>query len=178
MHQGYRGMKDSDNQLQNCWDTPAKKWPFLLQIAPGHRSVRYNTDLPPIQSCSSKFWAWFCIASNFDNGWRGDHNHKIMDRSFMPKYGSVSSTFATCSIFSLTVKTHIVVLWFAVYSVRILVRRRHHECFRARVSSVGSRPILCNALFIRASAEDSRSFVMVAAHVLEICSNLYKSGKN
>ena len=35
------------NQLQKCWDTPTKKRPFLLQIAPGHRSVRYNTDLPP-----------------------------------------------------------------------------------------------------------------------------------
>ena len=28
--------------------------------------------LPPIQSCSSKFWAWSCIAGNFDKGWRGD----------------------------------------------------------------------------------------------------------
>ena len=36
----------------------------------------------------------------------------------------------------------------------------------------------CVIHFIRASAEDSRSFVMVAAHVLEICSNLYKSEKN
>ena len=35
------------NQLQKCWDTPTKKWPFLLQIAAGHRSVRYNTDFPP-----------------------------------------------------------------------------------------------------------------------------------
>ena len=24
-----------------------KKRPFLLQIAPGHRSLKYNTDLPP-----------------------------------------------------------------------------------------------------------------------------------
>ena len=29
--------------------------------------------LPPIQSCSSKFWVWSCTASNFDKGWRGDH---------------------------------------------------------------------------------------------------------
>ena len=36
------------NQLQKCWDTPKNKRPLLLQIAaPGHRSVRYNTDLPP-----------------------------------------------------------------------------------------------------------------------------------
>ena len=81
---------DSYKQLQKCWDTPTKKRPFLLQIAPGHRSVRYNTDLPPIQSCSSKFWVWSCIANNFDKGRRGGHKHKIMDRPFMPKYGTVS----------------------------------------------------------------------------------------
>ena len=37
----------SYNQLQNVETLPRKKRPFLLQIAPGHRSVRYNTDLPP-----------------------------------------------------------------------------------------------------------------------------------
>ena len=98
VHYGYRGMKDSDNQLQKCWDTPTKKRPFLLQIAPGHRSLRYNTtSLPPIQSFPSKFWVWSCIGSNFDKGWRRDHKHKIMDGPFMPKYGTVvSSIFATC----------------------------------------------------------------------------------
>ena len=34
---------------------PQKKQPFMLQITASHRSVRYNIDLPPIQSCSSKF---------------------------------------------------------------------------------------------------------------------------
>ena len=62
----------------------------MLQIAASHRSVRYNTDLPPIQSCSSKFWAWSRTATNFDKGWRGDHKHKIMDRPFMPKYHTLS----------------------------------------------------------------------------------------
>ena len=38
------------NQLQKWWDTPTEKRPFLLQIAPGHRSVKYNTDLPPPSS--------------------------------------------------------------------------------------------------------------------------------
>ena len=47
VHHGYRGMKDSDNQLQKCWDTPMEKRPFSLQIALGHRSVKYNTDVPP-----------------------------------------------------------------------------------------------------------------------------------
>ena len=46
--------------------------------------------LPPIQSCSSKFWAWSCIASNFDKGCRGGHKYKTMDRLFKPKYGTVS----------------------------------------------------------------------------------------
>ena len=40
-------LPDINNQLQKCWDTPTKNRPFLLQIAPGHRSVRNNTDLPP-----------------------------------------------------------------------------------------------------------------------------------
>ena len=44
---GTLSLYQSYKQLQNCWDTPRKKWPFLLQIAPGHRSVRYNTNLPP-----------------------------------------------------------------------------------------------------------------------------------
>ena len=26
----------------------------------------------------------------FDKGWRGDHKHEIVDRPFMPKYGTVS----------------------------------------------------------------------------------------
>ena len=28
-------------------ETLPENQPFLLQITPGHRSVRYNTDLPP-----------------------------------------------------------------------------------------------------------------------------------
>ena len=69
-----------------------KKRPFLLQIAAGHRSVRSNTDLPP-PSQSKLFLQvllWSSIASNFDKGWRRDHKCKIMDRPFMPKYGTVS----------------------------------------------------------------------------------------
>ena len=43
----------------------------------------------PIQSWSSKFWAWSCIASNFDKGWRGITSTRSC---------RVSSTFATgCS---------------------------------------------------------------------------------
>ena len=61
-----------------------KKKPFILQIAARHRSVRYNTDLPPpyhsklfLQVLNMVF-----IASNFDKGWSGGHKHKIMDRLF------------------------------------------------------------------------------------------------
>ena len=80
------------NHLQKCWDTSTKKRPFLLQIAPGHSSVRYNTDFPPL-SHSKLFLqvlSMVLYASNFDKGWRGDHKHKIMERPFMPKYGTVS----------------------------------------------------------------------------------------
>ena len=61
--------------------------------------------LPPIQSCSSKFWVWSCIASNFDKGCRGDHKHKTMDTPFMPKYGTVSQVLlqlvvALCTVFN------------------------------------------------------------------------------
>ena len=55
--------------------------------------------LPPIQSCSSKFWTWWwsCIASNFVDGWRGDRKHKIM-AIYAKIWYSVWSTFATgCS---------------------------------------------------------------------------------
>ena len=60
----------------------------MLQIAASHRSVKYNTHLPP--SSHSKLFLQVYIASNFDKGWRGDHKHKIMDRPLIPKYGTVS----------------------------------------------------------------------------------------
>ena len=85
VHHSLRGMKDSDNQLQKCRDLSC----FKLLLVIGLWDI-ILTSLLPIQSCSSKFWAWSCIASNFDKGWRGDHKHKIMDRPFMPKYGTVS----------------------------------------------------------------------------------------
>ena len=43
-----------------------------------------TSALPSIPSCSCKFWAWSCIAGNFDKG-REDHKQKIMDRPFKPK---------------------------------------------------------------------------------------------
>ena len=61
--------------------------------------VILSSLLPPIQSCSSKFWTWWwsCIASNFVDGWRGDHKHKIM-AIYAKIWYSVWSTFATgCS---------------------------------------------------------------------------------
>ena len=80
------------NQLQKCWDTPTKNdlSCFKSLLVTGLWDIILTSLLPPIQSCSSKFWVWSCIASNFDKGWRGDHKHKIMDRPFMPKYGTVS----------------------------------------------------------------------------------------
>ena len=64
---------------------------FKSLLVTGLWDITLTSLLPRIQSCSSKFiWAWSCIASNFDKGWRGDHKHMIMDRPFMPKYGTVS----------------------------------------------------------------------------------------
>ena len=96
MSESYTYHSDVDdcyNQLQKCWDTPTEKRPFLLQIAPGHRSVKYNTDLPP-PSHSKLFFqvlsmVLYCY-SNFDKRWRRNHKDKIMDRPFMPKYSTVS----------------------------------------------------------------------------------------
>ena len=61
--------------------------------------------LPPIQSCSLKLWALSCIATNFHKGRRRDHKHKIMDRPFKPKYGTVSQ-----------VLLQVVVAWVAWFS--------------------------------------------------------------
>ena len=59
----------SYNQFEKCWDT-RKKWPFLLLVT-GLWDTILTSLLPPIQSCSSNFLAWPCIASNFNMGWRG-----------------------------------------------------------------------------------------------------------
>ena len=76
-----------------------KKRPFLLQIA----AVRYKLTslLPSVQSCSSKFWAWSCIVSKFDKGWR--RNHKLNGQAILfisqlkPKYGTVSQVLNICN---------------------------------------------------------------------------------
>ena len=66
--------------------------PFLFKslLVTGLWDIILASLVSPIQSCSSKFWAWSCIASNFDKRWRRDHKHKIMDRPFMPNYAVVS----------------------------------------------------------------------------------------
>ena len=73
---------------------------FKTLLVTGLLYIIPTSLLPPIQSCSSEFWAWSCIASNFDKGWRGDHKHKIMDRPFIPKYGTVFQVLIVtgCSI--------------------------------------------------------------------------------
>ena len=67
----------------------------MLQIAASHRSVRYNTDLPPpshsklfLQVLSMVLYCqqlWYGV-----EGGGGGHKLKIMDRPFKPKYGTVS----------------------------------------------------------------------------------------
>ena len=87
-------------------------------------------------------------ASNFRFQWRDS----VIDLK-MP-YMSITVQY---------IKTHTVVLWFAVYSVRILVRRRHHGCLCTTVSIVLLKPIcVMQCMFVRASAADSRSLVAVA----------------
>ena len=56
-------------------------------LTSNHCDIDYSTDLPPLPFQSKLFLqAWSCIAGNFDKGGRrGDHKHKIMDRSFKPK---------------------------------------------------------------------------------------------
>ena len=82
------------NQLQkinvetNLWKNDLSCEKSLLVT--GLWGIILTSLLPPIKICSSKFWVWSSIASNFDNGWRGDHKHKIMDGLFVPKYGTVS----------------------------------------------------------------------------------------
>ena len=74
----------SYNQLQKFWDTPRKTdlSCFKSLLVTGLWDVILTSLLPPIQSYSSKFWAWSCIANNFDKGWRGvpqaqDHGQAI-----------------------------------------------------------------------------------------------------
>ena len=85
-------LKRSYNQLQNCWDTPLEYdlSCFKSLLVTGLWDIILTSLLPAIQSWTSKFWVWSCIANNFDKGWRGNHRDKIMDRPFMPKYGTVS----------------------------------------------------------------------------------------
>ena len=85
-------LKRSYNQLQNCWDTPLEYdlSCFKSLLVTGLWDIILTSLFPPIQSWTSKFWVWSCIANNFDKGWRGNHRDKIMDRPFMPKYGTVS----------------------------------------------------------------------------------------
>ena len=79
------------DQLQKCWDTHFKSLLVTLLC-----NVILTLLLPCIQSCSSKFWAWSCIASK-----RGDHKHKIMARLFKPRDGAVSQAVLQLVVASL-----------------------------------------------------------------------------
>ena len=49
---------------------------FKSLLVTGLWYIILTSPLPSIQSCSSKCWAWSCIASIFYKGWRGDQKHK------------------------------------------------------------------------------------------------------
>ena len=80
-------------RVWRCWDTLAKKRPFLLQILASLWDIILTSLLPTIQSCSSKFWEWSYILLFYIRG-----GVKIMDRRFKPKYGTVSVRATGCSI--------------------------------------------------------------------------------
>ena len=79
------------DQLQKCWDTHFKSLLVTLLC-----DVILTFLLPSIQSCSSKFWAWSCIASKM-----GDHKHKIMAGLVKTKYGAVSQAVLQLVVASL-----------------------------------------------------------------------------
>ena len=85
----WRTQITSCKNVEVCpWKNDLSCFKLLLVIGLWDKTLT-SPVFPPIQSCSSKFWAWSCIASNFDKGW-SHHKQKIMDRPFMPKYGTVS----------------------------------------------------------------------------------------
>ena len=71
---------------------PSKNWAQLYYFETFSRKSSVLTSnsckshgcetTPSIQSCSAKFWAWFCTASNFDEGRRGvgGQQHKIVEK--------------------------------------------------------------------------------------------------
>ena len=79
---------------KNVETLPRKNDPscFKWLLVTGLWDIILTSLLPPIQSCSPKFWAWSCIASIFDKGWRGasqgqDHGQAIYTNA---KCGTVS----------------------------------------------------------------------------------------
>ena len=69
-----------------------KKRPFLLQIPPGHRSVRYNTDLPS-PSHSKLFLQVLSLVlycQQLTLIWGGGGITSTRSQMFMPKYDTVS----------------------------------------------------------------------------------------
>ena len=140
------------NQLQKCWDTPTKNdfSCFKSLLVTGLWDIILNSLLPPIQSCSSKFWVWPCIASNFDKVWRREHKHKIMDRLFMPKYGSVSSTFATgCSSFHEITRAHDFMLELLTLSAPLILyeTQRKNTPNKSPVSQANLQPFTLSQAF-------------------------------
>ena len=60
---------------------PNKNAPPIIHII----NKIHNAPLSPIQSCWLKFIIWFCIASNFDKGGRGNRMHMTTETPFAPQ---------------------------------------------------------------------------------------------
>ena len=94
----------SGEATTSCKNVETLRWKIglsLLQIAASCTSVIYNTDRPSppspslpfpfIQSCSTKYG--LVLTATLIRGGGRDHKHKIMDRPFKQKWGTVSQVF-------------------------------------------------------------------------------------
>ena len=92
----------SGEATTSCKNVETLRWKTglsLLQIAASCTSEIYNTDRPPppplpfpfIQSCSTKYG--LVLPATLIRGGGRDHKHKIMDRPFKQKWGTVSQVF-------------------------------------------------------------------------------------
>ena len=121
---------------------------FKSLLVTGLRDIILTSVLPPIQSCSSKSWVWSCIASNFDKRWRGgNQKHKIMDRPFMPKYGTVSHillqlvvAFVITLEISFLTKLMFMILKNSISKIYLFFLSEPREEFLLRVTSLAQLP--------------------------------------
>ena len=103
VHQGYRRMKDLDDQLQNCRDTPTKKNDlscFKSLLVTGLRDTEYRPPSSlPYKVVPPSFEHCLVLLATLIMGGGGSQAQDHGQAPFMPKYHTVSQVlFATsCS---------------------------------------------------------------------------------